>query len=413
MSGNSHEMGSSASSAADHPMARLLEQYPPTSQLERGQVVPGVVVRIAPEVVVIDVGAKCEGTVSGRELERVDPELLASLEPGDEVPAYILHPEGPSGEVVLSLARAQQEKDWRRAHELLEDQKTVELEAIGYNKGGILVRLGSIRGFVPASQLATSRDVPRISDPASREALANVVGRCLQLQVIEANQERNRLILSERVAMSQRREEEEHQFLASLEEGEVRKGKISNLTDFGAFVNLGPVDGLLHLSEISWQPVKHPSDLLQIGQELEVLVLSVDQERRQVSLSRKQLESDPWTTVGARYEEGQLVEGQITRLTDWGAFARIVGDEAIEGLIHISELDERRVAHPREVVQSGDVVTLRVVRVEPDRHRMGLSLKRVAEGERADADWEADYEASGQPPLESPMASAFDEARRG
>jgi small subunit ribosomal protein S1 len=159
--------------------------------------------------------------------------------------------------------------------------------------------------------------------------------------------------------------------------------------------------------------VEHPSHVLEIGQEVEVMVLNINHERRQVALSTKRLEADPWTTVSERYEEGQLVEGRITRLTKWGAFARLVDDEAIEGLIHISELDAERVVHPRDVVKPGQSVTLRIVRMEPERRRLGLSIKQVADGEQADGDWKADYAASAQPPMDSPMASAFDEAVKG
>ena len=394
-------------------MAQLLDEYMPTSKLERGKIMRGTIVRIEPTVIVVDVGAKCEGTVTGRELERIDPERLASLKPGDEVPAYILHPEGSAGEVVLSLARAVQEEDWLKAEDLLECQSVIELEVVDANRGGLLVRLGKIRGFVPASQLAPSRGIPRISDPACTDALCSIVNCSLKLKVIEANRERNRLILSERAALFIQREDEEKEFLASLKQGEIKKGKVSNLTDFGAFVNLGGMDGLLHLSEISWYPVEHPSHVLEIGQEVEVMVLNINHERRQVALSTKRLEADPWTTVSERYEEGQLVEGRITRLTKWGAFARLVDDEAIEGLIHISELDAERVVHPRDVVKPGQSVTLRIVRMEPERRRLGLSIKQVADGEQADGDWKADYAASAQPPMDSPMASAFDEAVKG
>jgi len=425
---NNHPRHAAASSCStdDHPMARLLDQYAPASRLKRGQIVKGTIVRVGLDVIVVDVGAKCEGTISGRELEKLEPELVASLKPGDEVSVYIVNPEGPCGEVVLSLARARQEEGWRMAAALLESKEVVELEVTNCNRGGLIVRLGATRGFVPASQLAPSRGIPRMSDPSCQEALTSLVGSRLQLQVIEADREKNRLILSERAALARRRREEAHQLLASLQEGDVRRGTVSNLTHFGAFVDLGGLDGLLHVSEISWQPVGHPGDVLEVGQEVEVMVLSVDRERQQVALSMKRLEPDPWATVGQRYQVGQLVRGRITRLTKWGAFARIVGDEAIEGLIHVSELDEQRVVHPRDVVQPGEVLTLRVVRLEPERHRMALSRKQVVGGEEADVDWRADLaaashrpsvegpmaSASHRPSVEGPMASAFDRAMR-
>ncbi len=397
-------------SAGDHSMADLLEQYLPGCRLQRGQMVRGMIVRASRQGIVVDVGAKREGAVSVRELEQMDACLLAALKPGDEVSVYVLDPEGPGGEIVLSLARAQQEEGWHRAKALSESKETIELEVVSSNRGGLIVSIGAVRGFVPASQLDHGRRVPRISDPGCSEALADLVGCSLELQVIEVDRERNRLILSERAALSSRRAEGAGRLLDALKEGDVREGRVSNLTHFGAFVDLGGLDGLLHLSEISWQPVGHPSEVLEVGQEVEVMVLNVDRERRQVALSMKRLGPDPWVTVGERYQMGQLVEGRITRLARWGAFACIVGDEAIEGLIHISELDEQRVTHPRDVVRAGQILTLRVVRVEPERHRLALSLKQVTEGEQADADWEAEYVASHESSLESPMTSAFDEA---
>jgi small subunit ribosomal protein S1 len=371
-------------------MADLLEQYLPDGQLRRGEIVRGTVIRVTPHEIVVDVGAKCEGTVAGREMERLDSRFLESLKAGDELPVYILSSDGPGGEVALSVLRAQQEKGWSRAEALLESERPVELEIAASNRGGLLVRIGSVRGFVPASQLDPRRCVPRISDPDCREVLASLVGKKMTLQVIEVDRDRNRLILSERAALSKMRAKEARELFDTLEEGDVLDGRVSNLTHFGAFVDLGGVDGLLHLSEISWQPVEHPSDVFSVGQKVKVMILNVDRERKQVALSTKRLEDDPWTTVGERYHVGQLVKGRITRLAKWGAFARIVGDEAIEGLIHISELDEDRVGHPRDVVQSGDVVTLRVVRIEPERHRMALSLKRAQEEEPVEEDREED-----------------------
>ncbi|MGD1993379.1 MAG: S1 RNA-binding domain-containing protein [Anaerolineae bacterium] len=377
MIGDLNDYQDGSSSDGDLSMADLLEQYLPEDELRRGEVVRGTVIRVTPQEIVVDVGAKCEGTVSGRELERVEADVLDSLRPGDELSVYILSSDGAGGEVNLSIARAQQEKGWLEAEKLLENEQTIELEVASSNRGGLLVRIGGVRGFVPASQLDPARCVPRISDPECREVLSSMVGDQIELQVIEVDKDRNRLILSERAALAKVRAEEAQELFKSLEEGEIVEGRVSNLTHFGAFVDLGGVDGLLHLSEISWMPVEHPGDFFDVGQELRVMILSVDRERKQVALSTKRLEPDPWVGVEDRYESGQLVKGRVTRLAKWGAFARIVGDEAIEGLIHISELADERVSHPRDIVQSGDVVPLRIVRIEPERHRMALSLRRA------------------------------------
>ena len=382
MIGDLNDYQEASSSDGGLSMADLLDQYLPENRLRRGEIVRGTIIRVTSHEIVIDVGAKCEGTVSGRELEHVDPDLLATFNPGDELPVYVVSSDGAGGEVNLSVVRAQQEKGWVQAEKLMEDGETIELEIVSSNRGGLLVRIGGVRGFVPASQLDPGRCVPRISDPECREVLTGLVGSKIKLQVIEVNKDRNRLILSERAAMAQVRAKQAHRLFESLEEGGVLTGRVSNLTHFGAFVDLGGVDGLLHLSEISWMPVEHPGDFFSVGQEVEVMILSVDHEQKQVALSTKRLEADPWVGVDDRYEIGQVVEGCITRLAKWGAFARIKGDEAIEGLIHISELADERVTHPRDVVQSGDVLSLRIVRIESDRHRMALSLKRVSEEEQ-------------------------------
>lgn len=371
-----------------NPMAEMLEQYLSCQHLERGQVVSGVVVRVSPNEIIVDVGAKCEGIVPERDLERLSPADLDGIHEGDEVLVYILNPEDASGNIILSLSRAQLVRDWRRAQRLLESQETVEGQVAGCNKGGVIVHVGKVRGFVPGSQLATSRLADFVSTSSSDEnRWASLIGETLQLKVIEVDQKCNRLILSERAALRDWRKSQRERLLNELTEGDVRRGRVINLADFGAFVDLGGIDGLVHLSELSWKRVTHPREVVEVGQKVEVYVLGVDRERGRVALSLKRLHPDPWMSVEERYQEGQLVEGVITRLTKWGAFASIVGDEAIEGLIHISELDEGPVVHPRDIIQPGQVVTLRVIGVDATHHRLALSLKQVVQGEFIDQDW--------------------------
>jgi small subunit ribosomal protein S1 len=223
--------------------------------------------------------------------------------------------------------------------------------------------------------------------------LAQLVGTKLQLKIIEIDRSRNRLILSERAAMREWRRQHKEQLLAELQEGDKREGEVISICDFGAFVDLGGADGLIHLSELSWRRVSHPSEVLKVGDKVNVYILNVDRERKRIGLSLKRLESDPWDTIQSRYQIGQLVEGTITKLVKFGAFARIFDDD-IEGLIHLSELSDARIAHPREVVQEGDVRTLRIIRIDADRRRIGLSLKRVTSSEYLDVDWHG-YEESG------------------
>jgi len=219
-----------------------------------------------------------------------------------------------------------------------------------------------------------------------------MVGHPLVLKIIELDRERNRLILSERAAQRQWRKQQKEELLATLQEGEVRRGRVSSLSHFGAFVDLGGADGLIHLSELSWGRVSHPREVLQVGDEIDVYVLNVDREKRRIGLSLKRLQPDPWSQVEEKYAEGQLVEATITKLTEFGAFAQLKGED-IEGLIHVSELSNERIAHPKEVVSEGDELTLRIVHLDPRRRRMALSLKSVAKAEYADLDWRVERAA--------------------
>ncbi|MBC7249329.1 MAG: 30S ribosomal protein S1, partial [Anaerolineae bacterium] len=372
-------------------MEDLFGQEYDFKRLKRGDIVEGVIVRVSPDEVLVDVGSKSEGIISSRELERLGPEFLSKLHVGDEVLVYVITPENRNGNVVLSFRRAELEKDWRRAEKMFEAGEIFEGTVAGYNKGGLIVRLGKVRGFVPASQLATRRPQDPDESLSLEEQRAKLVGQKLQLKIIELDRERNRLILSERAAMREWRRKQKAQLLSELREGDIRKGVVISLCDFGAFVDLGGADGLIHLSELSWRRVSHPSEVLKVGDEVEVYVLNVDRERKRIGLSLKRLQPDPWTQAASKYKIGQLVEGTITKLVKFGAFARLADDD-IEGLIHVSELSDQHVSHPQDVVKEGDVLTLRVIRVDPDRRRIGLSLKQVTAEEYAEADWEAGYE---------------------
>ncbi|MCJ7739494.1 MAG: S1 RNA-binding domain-containing protein [Anaerolineae bacterium] len=366
----------------------MLEQYLTCERLRRGQIVSGTVVKVSSNDVIVDVGAKCEGVVPAEDLQKVSPEVLADIKVGTEVMVYVVAPGDGEGNTILSLARAQSVRDWQVVQRMIETQETIDCDVVGCNKGGVLVNINRLRGFVPGSQLAISYASDRSATSAEgEERWAALIGETLTLRVVEVDQSRNRLILSERAAIRDWRKSQRETVLQELSTGEVRQGKVINLSDFGAFVDIGGIDGLVHLSELSWKRVGHPSDVLQVGQVVDVYVLGVDQDRQRVALSIKRLLSDPWSSADERYKQGQLVEGTVTRMTKWGAFAQIVGDEAIEGLIHISELDDRRVTHPREVVEPNQVVALRVLNVDSARHRLALSLKQVSSGECLEQDW--------------------------
>lgn len=373
-------------------MQALLDESIGFKDIKRGDVLPGVVVQITPQEIVVDVGSKSEGIISGREKERLPGDVLSELKVGDEVMTYVVSPEDGNGNIVLSLSRAQTEKDWHEAEDLFKTQNVFEGQVAGYNKGGLIVKVGKVRGFVPASQLVSVPGAEKVeeggeSDDKAEKRWQPLVGKKLQLKVIEMDRARNRLILSERAAMRDWRKIQKEKLLSELHEGMQLKGRVISLADFGAFVDLGGADGLVHLSEISWKRVTHPREVLKVGQEVEVEVLNVDHDRKRIGLSLKRLEPDPWSLIENRYKVGQLVEGTITKLAKFGAFARIKDDDEIEGLIHISELSDGRINHPKEVIKEGQVVTLRIIRIDAERRRLGLSLKRVDAAEYAEADW--------------------------
>ncbi len=350
-------------------------------RVKYGDIVAGTVVHVEPREILIDIGAKSEGVVDQKEIESLSAEAMKKIHVGDRVLAFVLRSEDREGNVVLSLARAQLERDWREAEDLLKAEQVFEAQVAGFNKGGLIVRVGKVRGFVPATQLESTFRRKAESQAETGDSgdsdLGAFVGKKIRLKIIELDRGRNRLILSERAAMRDWRKEQKERLLTELKEGDVRSGVVTSVTDFGAFVSLGGVDGLIHLSELSWAKINHPRDLLKVGDRVDVKVLSVDRERQRIALSLKRLQAEPWTTVEERYQVGQLVEGTITKLASFGAFARL--EDNIEGLIHISELSDRRINHPKEVVKEGETLTLRVIRIDASRRRLGLSLKRVAD----------------------------------
>lgn len=389
-----------------HSMEKLLEESYAYRPFQRGNILEGVIVSASPTEILIDIGSKTEGLVSSRELERMGPEAFEKLKVGDEVPVYVLNPEDKNGNVILSLSRAQLEKDWQVAQEIFEAGECFETTVSGYNRGGLIVRVGKVRGFVPASQLVPPSQKSQEKSQSDEEYWARMVGQQLQLKIIELDRRRNRLILSERAAMREWRGQQKEKLLNELQEGDVLRGRVSSLCSFGAFIDLGGADGLVHLSELSWGRVSHSKEVLQIGDEVDVYILNVDREKHRIGLSIKRLQPEPWSLVPEKYFVGQLVQGTITKLTKFGAFAHLDNDE-IEGLIHISELSDDPIAHPKEVLREGDVVTLRIIRIDADRRRMGLSLKRVQEGEYVDLDWREGYAsdlAEEEAELEGPEA---------
>lgn len=371
-----------ASAPADEPTAEidgasLMEQYlnDPSHDyktLKYGDVVDGTIMRIDRDELLIDIGSKSEGIVPSREFSSLSSEEKSALGVGDNVLVFVVQPENQEGHAVVSIDRARQEKSWRKLQEIYEANEVIEAEVTNYNKGGLLVNLDGVRGFVPASQVSEIRG----GDEASKQAdMARLIGSSLPLKVIEINRHRNRLILSERQAIQERRDVMKERLIEELKEGEIRRGRVSSICDFGAFVDIGGADGLVHLSELSWSRVRHPGEVLKVGQEVDVYVLGINPQEKKIALSIKRTQAEPWSRVAAKYEVGQLVRGVVTQLANFGAFARI--EDGIEGLIHVSELADERITHPKQVVREGQELLLRIIRIDPERRRMGLSLRRA------------------------------------
>ncbi|MEN8097523.1 MAG: S1 RNA-binding domain-containing protein [Chloroflexota bacterium] len=352
----------------------------------RGEIRTGTVVTNEKNEILIDISAKSEGVIDRREVEGMTDSDRKELKVGQQVSVFVVNPEDRDGYTILSISRAEEELDWQRAEELKESKDVFEGIVTDFNKGGVLVKIGRLRGFVPASQLDSNRnDIGH--GPTPEERWGNLMGKTVRCKVIEVDRDRNRLILSERYAVKEWRDSQREKLIDELKEGDTRDGRVINLADFGAFVDIGGADGLVHISELSWKRVNHPSEVVQVGEQVEVYILNVDRERQRIGLSIKRCLPDPWAQIEEEYRVGTLVEGTVTKLTKFGAFAQIKGQDHIEGLIHISELSSEHVEHPSSIVQEGDTLPMRVIRLDSEHRRLGLSLKQVASDEFEDHDW--------------------------
>ena len=335
--------------------------------INEGEVVHGTVVRVDKDEVLVDIGYKSEGVIPVAELSirrSVNPADEVSV--GDEIDALVMTKEDAEGRLILSKKRARFELAWKAIEAAAESGEAVTGRVIEVVKGGLILDLG-VRGFLPASLV----DIRRVQD------LDEFLGQELRCKVIELNRSRNNVVLSRRAVLEDERKEQRQQILDRLEPGQVVDGQISNIVDFGAFVDLDGMDGLIHISELSWSHVNHPSEVLEIGQDVKVKVLDIDRDRQRISLGLKQTQSDPWQQVLENYKEGDVVEGRVTKVVTFGAFVEIL--PGVEGLVHISELAQHHVENPREVVAQGDPVNVLILEVDAERRRLSLSLKRVEE----------------------------------
>ena len=367
--------------AADQPNAKVVEgsdgllleidgqivpNYDATLHpFAEGDVVTGHVVRIDNDEVLVDIGYKSEGVIPSTELsirKSVDPSDEVSL--GEEVDALVLTKEDQDGRLILSKKRARFEKAWRRIEAAAESGEPVEGGVIEVVKGGLIIDLG-VRGFLPAS-LVDIRRVPNLDE---------YMGQSIECKVIELNRSRNNVVLSRRAVLEEQRKEDRERILDRLQPGQIVEGTISNIVDFGAFVDLDGIDGLIHISELSWSHVNHPSEILSIGDTVSVKVLDIDRQRQRISLGLKQTQEDPWQRVVDTYNIGDELEGNVTKVVTFGAFVEIL--DGVEGLVHISELAQHHVDNPREIIQPGDPVRVKILEIDSERRRLSLSIKRV------------------------------------
>ncbi|CAM3985025.1 30S ribosomal protein S1 [Nocardiopsis rhodophaea] len=354
-----------------------------------GDIVEGTIVKVDRDEVLLDIGYKTEGVIPSRELSikhDVDPGEVVSV--GDHVEALVLQKEDKEGRLILSKKRAQYERAWGTIEKIKEEDGVVTGTVIEVVKGGLILDIG-LRGFLPASLV----EMRRVRD------LQPYVGRELEAKIIELDKNRNNVVLSRRAWLEQTQSEVRQTFLNTLQKGQIRKGVVSSIVNFGAFVDLGGVDGLVHVSELSWKHIDHPSEVVEVGQEVTVEVLDVDMERERVSLSLKATQEDPWQQFARTHQIGQVVPGKVTKLVPFGAFVRV--EEGIEGLVHISELAERHVEIPEQVVQVGTEIFVKIIDIDLERRRISLSLKQANEAVSPD---QVDFD-----PTLYGMAAEYDE----
>ncbi len=369
-----------AVAVADKPdseltMEDLLDEYLPSKVLRRGEIIDGRVMSRKPEGMLVDIGYKSEGFVPTKEMRSLG-EAADGLSLGDEIIAYVVNPEGNEGSSILSIDRARGEQGWRVLEKAMDNNETCKGVITGANRGGAVVESEGVQGFVPLSQLVGP--ARELYVPGGEPPKEGFIGMEVEFKIIELNRRRNRAIFSERAALQAWKQIQKMRLVQELTEGEIRKGRVAGVSNFGAFVDLGGADGLIHISELSWEPVKSPDEVVTVGEEIDVYVLRVDRENLKIALSLRRLQPEPWDEIEAKFSVGQTVAGTVTKLANFGAFARI--DRGIEGLIHISELAHQVIKHPRDVVNEGDELELKIIRIEPERRRLGLSLKQTLEG---------------------------------
>ena len=361
---------------ADYDLfAQYLAEEDDLGAPERGDLREGTIVEIRTNEILINIGAKRDGVVPQSDIARLEPEYAATLVEGELVPVVVSKLTTDDGMLILSIADALQKRDWLTAEKMLESHEISVRRVVGHNKGGLLVEFGQLRGFIPASHIV---GLPRnLSEDERNHRFDEMIGEQLPVEVIEVERRRRRLVLSHRLAERKYREERKTLLFEEMKVGDVVEGEVRSLRPFGAFVDIGGADGLLHVSEIGWTPVSHPRDVLQVGDRIQVEVLRLDADRSRIALSRKKLLPNPWESIEDRYRQGDTIVVTITRVVDFGAFAQL--EPGVEGLIHVSVLADIEVAEPLKSITPGDRVAAKILRVDPERQRIGLSRRQASD----------------------------------
>lgn len=380
--------------------SELLDEYE-YDRPRRGQIVQGEVIRVYEDMILVDIGAKRDAVIPRSDLSNLESQYLEGISQGDKVPVYVERLGAGDDDLMVSLEKGLMQEDWDLAKKHLESEEVTELQVVGFNKGGLLVEFNRLEGFIPNSHIT---EIRRGVDRNERDQTkAKMVGSTLDCKVLEVDQHQSRLLFSERDAKQDRRQRR----LEELEAGQVISGKVVNIVDFGAFIDLEGIDGLIHISELDWERIDHPSEVVSLGGEVEVKVMEVDAERERVSLSRKARLPSPWERVQEKYKSGDLVQGTVNNVRDFGAFVEI--PEGVVGLVHVSEIGFGGSGNPKELVKRGDTVLCRIMEIEPERERMSLSMQRVTYEEQIA--WMVENIEEGERPSEvSQFAAAMQEA---
>ena len=382
--------------------AALLDQYD-FEMPYRGQILEGIILDVKDDEILIDVGLKRDAIVPRKDLMMLDSKLRERITAGGKIMAYVLQPRDNDGELIVSINKAFELEDWENAREFSEKGETVEADVLDANKGGLLVRFGRLNGFVPQSHIVS---LPRFaSDDELQEAKKKIVGQKLALKFIEIDRKRNRLILSEREA----RIEAQQSRMNQLEEGMKVKGKVVSIVKFGAFVDLGGVDGLIHISKLDHQHVNHPGEILAIGDEVEVLIDGIDADKNRISLNRVALLPDPWSNIERDYNIGDLIEGKVTNVVDFGVFVQLPNN--LQGLVHVSKMSMFGSTNPHDLLREGDEVLVRIISIESDRQRIGLSIDDVAVDEQEEWLHNRRAEAAAKNETAAPIYNMLDKVR--